>query len=125
MQEYGILSLIPPIIAIFLAIRTKQVFVSLLTGIFTGWLIVGEWNIFKGIIFTIDGIVNVFQDPGNTRVVIFTFLVGTLITFIQVSGGVAGFINSVKNYFKSDKDEINRSRKKAQLFSALDLFLIG
>ena len=124
MQEYGFLSLIPPIIAIFLAIRTKQVFVSLLTGIFTGWLIIGEWNIFKGIIFTIDGIVNVFQDPGNTRVVIFTFLVGTLITFIQVSGGVAGFINSVKNYFKSDKDEINRSRKKAQLFAAFTGILI-
>ena len=81
MDNYGFLSLLPPIIAIFLAIRTKQVFISLLTGIFIGWLIIGGWNPLKGILFTIDGIVNVFSDPGNTRVVIFTFLVGALITF--------------------------------------------
>jgi len=124
MQEYGFLSLLPPIIAIFLAIRTKQVFVSLLTGIFTGWLIVGDWNLLKGVLFTIDGIVNVFQDPGNTRVIIFTFLVGTLISFIQVSGGVAGFINSVKGYFKIEKSEIKKSRKKAQLFAAFTGILI-
>ena len=124
MDNYGILSLLPPIIAIFLAIRTKQVFISLLTGIFIGWLIIGGWNPLKGILFTIDGIVNVFSDPGNTRVVIFTFLVGALITFIQVSGGVAGFINSAKNYFKTNENEIQKSRKKAQLFAALTGMLI-
>ena len=124
MDNYGFLSLLPPIIAIFLAIRTKQVFISLLTGIFIGWLIIGGWNPLKGILFTIDGIVNVFSDSGNTRVVIFTFLVGALITFIQVSGGVAGFINSAKNYFKTNENEIQKSRKKAQLFAALTGILI-
>ena len=118
MQEYGFLSVIPPLIAIFLAIRTKQVFISLLTGIFIGWLIIGKWNILSGVLLTIDGIVNVFQDPGNSRVIIFTFLVGSLITFIQVSGGVAGFVNSVKKYFNSDENKINKSRKNAQLFDA-------
>ena len=82
MDNYGFLSLIPPLIAISLAIRTKQVFISLITGIFFGWLIIGEWNIIKGLLFTIDGIVNVFDDPGNTRVVIFTFLVGSLIQLV-------------------------------------------
>ena len=56
MDNYGFLSLVPPLIAIILAIRTKQVFISLLTGIFVGWLIIGDWNLFKGILFTIDGI---------------------------------------------------------------------
>ena len=100
MDNYGFLSLIPPIIAITLAIRTKQVFISLLTGIFFGWLIIGDWNPLKGLILTINGIVDVFLDPGNTRVVLFTFLVGSLITFIQISGGVAGFIKNVKNNSK-------------------------
>ena len=76
MDNYGILSLLPPIIAIFLAIRTKQVFISLITGIFIGWLIIGDWNLLKGFLLTIDGIVNVFSDVGNTRVVLFTFVVG-------------------------------------------------
>ena len=124
MDNYGFISLVPPLIAIILAIRTKQVFISLLTGIFFGWLIIGDWNLFKGILFTIDGIVNVFSDKGNTRVVLFTFLVGSLITFIQVSGGIAGFINSVKNRFNTDNSNIKNSRKKVQIFASLTGILI-
>ena len=99
MDNYGFLSLIPPIIAVILAIRTKQVFISLLTGIFFGGLIIGNWNPFQGILLTIESVVNVFNDPGNTRVVFFTFLVGSLITLIQVTGGVEGFINSFQKNF--------------------------
>lgn len=124
MDNYGFLSLVPPLIAIILAIRTKQVFISLITGIFVGWLIIGDWNLFKGILFTIDGIVNVFSDKGNTRVVLFTFLVGSLITFIQISGGIAGFIDSVKNRFSTDKSNINHSKKKVQIFASLTGILI-
>ena len=79
MESYGFLSLVPPLIAISLAILTRQVIVSLLIGIFSGWLIVGEFNILSGVILSIEGIVNVFSDPGSTRVVIFTFLVGSWI----------------------------------------------
>ena len=124
MDNYGILSLLPPIIAIFLAIRTKQVFISLITGIFIGWLIIGDWNLLKGFLLTIDGIVNVFSDVGNTRVVLFTFLVGSIITFIQISGGVAGFINDVKKHISTNDNEIQKSRKKVQLFAALTGIII-
>ena len=106
MEGYGFLSLIPPIIAISLAIITRQVVISLLVGIFSGWLIIGNFNILSGLILSIEGIVNVFSDAGSTRVVIFTFLVGSLIAFIQVSGGVEGFINSVKNNFITSDNKI-------------------
>jgi Na+/H+ antiporter NhaC len=119
MESYGFLSLVPPLIAISLAIITRQVIVSLLIGIFSGWLIVGNFNILSGIILSIEGIVNVFSDPGSTRVVIFTFLVGSLIAFIQVSGGVDGFIESVKNNFNTSENKISGSRKKAQIFASI------
>tara|TARA_Y100000768_G_scaffold66929_2_gene46620 strand:+ start:2535 stop:3998 length:1464 start_codon:yes stop_codon:yes gene_type:complete len=119
MESYGFLSLVPPLIAISLAIITRQVIVSLLIGIFSGWLIVGNFNILSGIILSIEGIVNVFSDPGSTRVVIFTFLVGSLIAFIQVSGGVDGFIESVKNNFDTSENKISGSRKKAQIFASI------
>ena len=48
MEGYGFLSLIPPIIAISLAIMTRQVVISLLIGIFSGWLIIGNFNILTG-----------------------------------------------------------------------------
>jgi Na+/H+ antiporter NhaC len=95
MHEYGLLSLVPPVIAIVLAIRTKQVFVSLLFGIWLGWVIIDDFNLWRGSFDTIQAMVDVFQDPGNTRTIMFAALVGALIIFIQRSGGVAGFISLV------------------------------
>ncbi|MEM1327168.1 MAG: Na+/H+ antiporter NhaC family protein [Bacteroidota bacterium] len=90
--EFGWLSLAPPVVAIGLAILTKQVFISLLFGIFLGWLVIKNWNLLDGIFATINALVDVFQDAGNTRTIMFCALVGGLILFIQRSGGVAGFI---------------------------------
>ena len=92
MQEYGFLSLVPPLVAIILAIRTKQVFVSLLFGIWLGWIIIDDYNLLKGSLDTVQALVDVFQDPGSTRTIMFCALVGALIVFIQRSGGVEGFI---------------------------------
>ena len=65
MHDYGILSLFPPLIAIVLAIRTKQVFISLLFGIWLGWVIIGQFNPIKGSFDTIQALVDVFKDAGN------------------------------------------------------------
>ena len=92
MHEFGIWSVLPPVVAIILAIRTKQVFVSLLFGIWFGWLILSGWHPIEGSLATIEALVQVFQDAGNTRTILFSCLVGVLIIFIQRSGGVRGFI---------------------------------
>lgn len=111
MHEYGLLSLVPPVIAIVLAIRTKQVFVSLLFGIWLGWVIIDDFNLLRGSFDTIQAMVDVFQDPGNTRTIMFAALVGALIIFIQRSGGVAGFISLVNRLlekFEAKKKGSNR-----------------
>ena len=95
MHDYGILSLLPPVIAIVLAIRTRQVFVSLFLGIWLGWVIINGFNPLSGSFDTIQALVDVFQDAGNTRTIMFCALVGALIIFIQRSGGVEGFIQQV------------------------------
>ncbi len=95
MQDYGIWSLVPPLVAIVLAIRTRQVFVSLLTGIWLGWVVVNGGNFWLGTMDTLQALVDVFADAGNTRTIMFCALVGGLILFIQRSGGVAGFIHKV------------------------------
>lgn len=95
MDSYGFLSLIPPVIAIILAIVTKQVFVSLLLGIWLGWVIIADYNLLKGSLDTVQALVDVFKDSGNTRTIMFCALVGALILFIQYSGGVEGFIKRV------------------------------
>ncbi len=95
MDNYGIWSLIPPLVAILLAIKTRQVFVSLLSGIWLGWVVVNHGNLWLGTMDTLQALVDVFDDAGNTRTIMFCALVGGLILFIQRSGGVDGFIYRV------------------------------
>lgn len=92
-MEYGFLSVIPPVVAIILALRTKQVYIALLFGIWFSWLIIKGWNPIDGTISMIEGLVNVFKSEGNTRTIMFSALVGALLIFIQYSKGVEGFIN--------------------------------
>lgn len=92
MEHFGFWSLIPPLVAIILAIRTRQVYLSLITGIFLGWVILSGGNPIEGFFATLQGLVAVFEEPSNTRTILFSALVGALIAFVQRSGGVAGFV---------------------------------
>ena len=43
-MDVGFLSVIPPLLTIVLAIVTKEVLLSLFIGVFTGCMIIAEWN---------------------------------------------------------------------------------
>jgi len=88
----GWLSILPPLLAIFLAIRTKQVFISLFAGLWLGWIILARGNPLSGLVQALDACIHVFADAGNTQVILFSALVGALITFTQYSGGMEGFV---------------------------------
>jgi tetracycline resistance efflux pump len=93
MTDPGWLSVLPPVLAIVLAIWTKQVYLSLFFGIWFGWTILASWNPIVGLRDALDSCINVFSDAGNTRVILFSALVGALITLTQRSGGMEGFVN--------------------------------
>ncbi|HQF43161.1 MAG TPA: Na+/H+ antiporter NhaC family protein, partial [Ignavibacteriaceae bacterium] len=118
MDHYGFWSLLPPLLAIIFAIKTRQVFVSLLFGIWLGWIILSGGNFITGTTATIQALVNVFAEASNTRTIMFSCLVGALIAFIQRSGGVAGFVhlvNRLLTYLENKK--IGKSRKIVQLLA--------
>ncbi len=114
-MEFGWLSIIPPLFAILLAIKTRQVFLSLFLGIVVGWIIISGGNVLKGFELSIQSIIDVFKDAGNTRVVIFCALVGALISLTQANGGVQGFVDFIQ------KKNIVTSRRRASVFS----FFVG
>lgn len=93
-HPFGIWSLLPPLLAIALAIGTRQVYLSLAAGIWIGYVIL-EHSIVAGSVAAVDACVAVFADAGNTRVIIFSILVGALIALVQRAGGVDGFVRSV------------------------------
>ena len=86
-------SILPPIIAIVLAIWTKQVILSLFAGIWMGFTLMNGFNPLAGAAAGVDGLINVFGDAGDSRVIIFTLLIGSLIATIEHSGGVRGFVH--------------------------------
>ena len=90
-------SILPPILAIILAIWTKQVILSLFAGIWMGFTILSGFNPLTGVTASLDGIINVFTDPGDTRVLMFTLIIGSLIATIEHSGGVRGFVHFLES----------------------------
>ena len=103
MSEYGFLSVIPPLLAIALALVTRQVMFSLLCGLFVGFLIIHQWNPMTGFLTTLESIVNVFGSPGNARIILFTLLIGALLQLMKFAGGVAGFVGLIQRRLESSR----------------------
>ena len=89
-------SLLPPILAIGLAIGTRQVYLSLGAGVWLGFTILNGWNVVAGLGGAIEGAVGVFGDAGNTRVLLFTLVIGALIATVEAGGGVKGFVEGLE-----------------------------
>ena len=97
-QTFGFLSILPPLIAIVLALWTRQVFLALAVGIWSGYLIMAGFHPLQGTLDTIEAQIAVMTDTGNARLVVFTLIMGALIALIQRSGGVEGFIHTILKF---------------------------
>ena len=94
-QELGILTLIPPFIAIVLAFLTQNVIISLTSGILTGSMLV-SLTFTKGGLFvnvgdafhgTIKTIVTSMADPWNAGILLQVMSIGGLIALVSRMGG--------------------------------------
>ena len=97
-----ILSLLPPVIAIVLALITKEVYSSLIIGIVVGGVIYAGGN-FEGVIKHVisDGFVNSLADSYNMGILIFLVLLGTLVSMMNKAGGSAAFGRWASKHIKS------------------------
>ena len=111
-HPFGWLSLVPPVLAIGLAIASRRAIPSLLAGIGAGWLIVAGWQPLAAAAAAARGIGDVVTNPGQARVVLFTILMGVLIRWMQESGGVAGFLRWAR------RRPWSNSRRGARLMAA-------
>jgi len=97
----GILSIIPPLLAIVLALILRQVIISLLLGIFMGALFVFDYNFGSAFLRVIDTyIINALFDKSHLQVIAFTFLFGGVIGLISKSGGTQGIANLLIKFAK-------------------------
>lgn len=87
-MEPGILSLLPPVVAIVVAMITRNVVASLLLGIFVGTTMLADGNPLTGFYTTFsDFIVPSIGDEGNATILVYCGLFGGLIAMLQRTGG--------------------------------------
>lgn len=120
MQTVGWLSILPPIVAISLAIWTRQVYLSLGLYVWLGWTIMSSWNPVAGLVQSVDVFIASVTDPDNARVLLFSSLIGAMITFTQASGGMEGFVTWVE---KRGLAKTKRSVGLITVFVSLSVFL--
>lgn len=109
------LSVIPPVLAVVVVLWRKEVILALLVAIFSAELLqlsFGWWAPAPAALNTIERIVGVFNSPDNTRLLIFSLIIGALLAFIRVSGGVAAMVESLT------KRGIARSGRSASLLTS-------
>jgi Na+/H+ antiporter NhaC len=88
MAQYGLLALAPPLLAIVLAMTTRQVLVSLFAGVWVGALIVSQWNPIAATALTMEWLVQVVRSPFDTKFIILILFMGAGAAFIYRSGGI-------------------------------------
>lgn len=100
---FGILAILPPLIAIVLAFVTKRVLISLFLGILSGGIIISGGNPFEGIAYSLDTIVASITDEWNVNLLLFNLFMGAGVAFIWKLGGSQALTNWAKKRIKSRK----------------------
>ncbi len=95
--NFGWLALLPPLIAIGLAIWKREVVISLLLGTFVGVTIINGWNPIKGLLETFSTYIvgRSLADAWNVGVILFCLAIGGMIGIISKTGGTKAIADAL------------------------------
>lgn len=104
-------SILPPLIAILLALVFKEVFSALIIGTLTGTILIAYFNgaswfvsLFTGIFTFVDTtLITTLSSSSHLSVIIFSLLIGAMVTLISKNGGMLGVVNILARYAKSPR----------------------
>ena len=101
------LSILPPLIAIGLALLFREVLVSLFMGIWAGAYIANGFSfkaLFLSLVQVIEKyVVTALADVDHMAVIVFSMLIGGMVAVISKNGGMAGVVKSLSRYAKDRK----------------------
>ena len=99
MNDFGILSLLPPVLTIILAILTRNIIVSLAIGVFSGALILSGYQPFDALLNLVENTMFVqLSVPANTQVIITLAAIGGFVNLLEASGGAAAFAKKITHF---------------------------
>ncbi|WP_419724648.1 Na+/H+ antiporter NhaC family protein [Terrisporobacter petrolearius] len=108
-QKYGILTLLPPLVAIILAFITKNVIVSLVIGVMSGGFLLNLNGInvfsalFNSFLDLVDRAVGALADPWNAGIILQVLAIGGVINLVAKMGGAKAIAESLAKKAKSAK----------------------
>ena len=109
-ELYGTwISLLPPLVAIGLALITREVILSLFAGIWIGALFLVGFNPFSGTAQSLEFLIEALVDADHIAIIVFSLLLGGMVGVMSRSGGTHGVVDVLEKFATT--------RKKGQLFS--------
>ncbi len=109
-EHYGIWSVLPPLLAVFLAMLTRRIIPSLLVGVFAACLILSAGDPLQAVVRCVrDDLLQSLLMAEHIQVFAFTLLVGGMVGVIHSSGGMQSLVLLIEP-FASD-------RRRGQLFT--------
>ena len=109
-------SLIPPLVAIGLALITREVILSLFAGIWVGALFLVGFNPIGGTTQSLEVMIDALVDADHIAIIVFSLLLGGMVGVMSRSGGTQGIVDVLKKFATT--------RKRGQLFSWFSAFFI-
>ncbi|MEZ4829177.1 MAG: Na+/H+ antiporter NhaC family protein [Bacteroidia bacterium] len=102
------LSILPPLIAIVMALVFREVIVSLFMGIFFGAAVLGYYQsgsvagIFSGFLDVVgEYVITSITDPDHVSIIVFSMLIGGMVAVISRNGGMQGIVNIISKFAKT------------------------
>ena len=118
MNDYGFLSIVPPLLTIVVALYSRNVLFALITGILSGSLIIADFNPFYTILDAMENqVLKEVTTGSQVQVILIIFVIGGFVKLLEVSGGAAAFAHKLTRFVTN--------RAKAQLLvwlSGLGIF---
>jgi len=104
MSHYGILSLIPPILAVILALKTKQTLLSLFFGVWLGSTIINGYNPLVGFVKVVsDYMIPAIGNSYNAGMLILVTLAGGFVYMLRITGAAEAFAKVVTKKINNAK----------------------
>jgi len=105
------MSILPPLIAILMALLFREVYSALFLGLLVGTTIICYYKgfaffvaIFKGLFMIIDHyIIYSLMDEGHMSIIVFSMMIGAMVHLISRNGGMRGVVNILSRYARSPR----------------------
>ena len=98
MQDYGFLSVVPPLLTIFVAIYSRNVVLALIIGIFSGSLILTGFNPFAAILNSVeDQVLKEIAAGTQVQVILAIMIIGGFVNLLEQSGGARAFASTISS----------------------------